>query len=479
MVMKNKWYLLLILVVTFLPLNIYAYDIQCESGPFSFEDYFYCHVTGVANTNYEELSGTITNTDFVSCVYNSYSDGLRENSTSDNKSFNLAGTPKSENLVTYRCQVVAKVSTPVQDQVTINNFRYHITNDSPADTAYVLRSNQIELAEYTETTTTKATDDKPRDTSNGNSLLSRLESEELDITFSRFITEYNVEVLYEVESININATPANSDATVTITGNENLQVGRNVIDITVVSPDNASTTVYSIYVNRLPRGETVYYPESDASLFSLSVPGYSIPFESGIFEYTIHLEDDVDSIEVNAEPTYENAIVSISNTNNLTNGSIVTITVTSEDNTNSQRYRINITKDPEKRDYTSLIIIIAFVAAIIIFIVIFIITAQRKNNDPILKVKKEKRKVHKGAKFNPKSVPEASETPIKKEDSKVNSNESKPIDMPAPKSNSSQPQAVQMPSPKQNADSPLPTPMPTPATSKSEDENIDFLELDD
>ena len=51
--------------------------------------------------------------------------------------------------------------------------------------------------------------------------------------------------------------------------------------------------------------------------------------------------------------------------------------------------------------------------------------------------------------------------------------------MPAPKSNSSQPQAVQMPSPKQNADSPLPTPMPTPVTSKSEEENIDFLELDD
>ena len=217
----------------------------------------------------------------------------------------------------------------------------------------------------------------PRNTSNPDSLLKVLYEDNLNFVFSRFVTIYNQEVLYDVEKLNLNVTANNPSATIRIVGNgidnnTNLNVGKNQINIFVTSPDGSTTTCYTLNVTRLARGESIYYPEKDATLYSLIVPGYAISFNKDTYEYHIHLTSDVSKLNVNAVPTYDEANVEISSTTNLRNNSIIKVTVTSKDKSTTQDYLIKISKDAPKVNYVPYIIMgvvgILFVTMVIIFI---------------------------------------------------------------------------------------------------------------
>lgn len=410
----------------FIPINVWGYDLTCGENSYKNGEYFYCYITGKTNVEYEILSGTLTTDKNLSCAFDLNGTGLTKLDNTSDKAFSLQGFSTHENLAIYKCQVKAKPNEDISTQIKVEDFTYKIKGGNQENE--VLRSKNIIIQKHVEETTTQKVDNKPRDTTNGDSLLRTLYSEKLDITFSKFITEYHVEVLYEVENINLTALAANNNATVKIEGDTNLKVGENVIDIYVTSPDNKSITCYTIYINRLPRGEEIYYPERDASLFSLNVLGYAIPFEKDQYEYGIHLKSDVSSIEVNAVATYKGAIIDISRTSNLENGSVVVITVTSKDMTNTLKYTIKITKDPEKKDYTMLIIIGVIIFLILIFSILIIRTLKKRNEDPILKLKHDKRKINKGSKFDSNKVPEAasSDNVIKEN---VNSPSVKPVEI--------------------------------------------------
>lgn len=427
-----------------------AYELECDTGLYNFQDYFLCHISGNPNENLSSLSGRIENNELVSCVTYNFDEGLQQLDSSDPKYLSFSGTPKNANYINLKCQVIAKVEEQKQTQIVIPDFQYQ-TSDGTSE-VLILRSNEVTLNKYTETTTTKKKDDKNRDTSNPNSRLKELKGDNLDITFSQFVTEYSFEVLYEVEKLDILALPLNDQASVRIVGNDKLKVGDNTVDIYVTSPDGKMQTVYSLYVKRLARGEDIYYPENDASLFSLSVPGYSIKFESVIHEYHIHLPNNVNSLEINATPTFEDATISVSNTNNLVNGSIITVTVTSADETKTQKYTIKITKDPEKKDYTSYYILGAFVLIIIVFMILFIKTAKKNKNDPILSSKKLNTKKNKGAKFDINSVPVSDPSSVL---------------MPSPEEPATSP--VPMPEPNTPTQNPVPMPAPEQNTEKNND----------
>lgn len=70
----------------------------------------------------------------------------------------------------------------------------------------------------------------------------------LDPEFSNDVTNYNITIGSNINELNILAVPSNSNATVSITGNENLKFGENVINITVTAEDSKTTKTYTINV---------------------------------------------------------------------------------------------------------------------------------------------------------------------------------------------------------------------------------------
>ena len=426
--MKRLTNILLLIVFAILPLvSVSAFEISCDEGIHEFEEFFTCNLTG-ANTEetYDTLSGTITNNEYINCLRYTDGVGLSNQNTTDNKAFSYIGKPTTNVVSTFRCQVIKKAEEDQRVQIFINDFKAHTRTQTGTASEEIVRSNYINIAKYVENTTTAST--KPRDTSNSNSRLKALAEENLNITFSGFITEYNAEVLYEVEKLDIKALPFNSDASVRISGNQTLSVGLNVIDIYVMSPDGSSTTCYTLNITRLNEGESVYYPESDSSLKNLTVTGFTIGFKPEVSEYKIHLDNQTTKVEVNAIPNVDTATVNISNTSNLTNGSVISVTITSEDLSSETKYKIVVTKDAPKKDYSSYIVLGVLGALGIIVVFVIIYTNKKNKKDPLLRLKNDKRKVNKGKKANQNAIPEAESSIVTNDEpnQETNNNQEQP-----------------------------------------------------
>lgn len=68
--------------------------------------------------------------------------------------------------------------------------------------------------------------------------------------FSAEITEYNADLNEDKQSVNILAVPQIEGAQVVIEGNENLQIGENIIRIIVTAKDGQTTKIYTIKLNK-------------------------------------------------------------------------------------------------------------------------------------------------------------------------------------------------------------------------------------
>lgn len=99
---------------------------------------------------------------------------------------------------------------------------------------------------------------RPSNTQSGDANLATLEFSpgELDREFDASVLSYNVEVNADVESLIISAISEDKDATVSISGNENFQVGMNRVTIDVVAPNKTSTKQYVLNVTKLETGVT-------------------------------------------------------------------------------------------------------------------------------------------------------------------------------------------------------------------------------
>ena len=195
-------------------------------------------------------------------------------------------------------------------------------------------------------------------------------------TFSRKKTEYKFKVLYDVENIEVKATASN-DIKVEITGNENLKVGENVVLVKLTN-DNNETNEYKLIVTRLKMGETI---SNVHYLKSLVIGGYKINFNKETFKYSLTIAKDINKLELTAKPENDDDTVEITNNENLTNGSVIKITVKGEDEEETI-YTINITK--EKSSNLVFYIIGSIIALLIILLIILIIIkSKRKKNQNV------------------------------------------------------------------------------------------------
>lgn len=234
----------------------------------------------------------------------------------------------------------------------------------------------------TTTTTTKPTT-KTTTTTNISDMklyLKTLSIEGQKIDFSKFKTNYELKVLYDVDTLKLTAEPATEGTTVELPEDLSLQVGENNFEIKLT--DGTVTSTYTIRVTRLKEGEEIKDISKDATLKVLTLSGYNINFSPTKTVYELKVKYNVKQIAVTATPNDENAKYVITGNTDIKNGSVIKVDVQAEDGTLIS-YKINITQETFFETFRLYFIIGA--GAVLLILVALIIVDKTKNKKKVPK----------------------------------------------------------------------------------------------
>jgi azurin len=186
--------------------------------------------------------------------------------------------------------------------------------------------------------------------SNANLKSLSLDVEGISPNFNKNITQYNLIVSNTVQNIDVLATPEDPKATVTVTGNTNLNTGINKINITVTA-QNGNKKVYTIHVTKTENPEL-----SNAKLENLAIENVLLApeFNPDVVEYTAQVGSEIENLNVLAVPQREAASVTIEGKDNLKFGdNDVVIRVVAEDKITTSTYVVHVyrkTKEEEAQE---------------------------------------------------------------------------------------------------------------------------------
>lgn len=242
-----------------------------------------------------------------------------------------------------------------QDKIEVHDFKFKAIADGTASiivtgTFYqadgkevVLLPNNVEL-NINQTTNQLSTNTQQagQEVSSDNTELQifRLNEEGIVPTFDPRINDYYFVTDKDIKRLDVTAIPKNQNASVTITGNENLKMGSNTITITVKSEDKTKTTKYRIYVTK-----TNSLEKANTNLETLAVrQGTLVPeFEANITRYNIEIANDIQTIDMLAIPENINANVQIEGNGKMKIGdNPIVVTVTAEDEITQRKYEITV-----------------------------------------------------------------------------------------------------------------------------------------
>lgn len=297
-----------------------------------------------------------------------------------------------------------EAGVPVREGYTFNGWG---TNKNCTTTGnknvYKAKKNTTLYACYTKeenTTKTTTTTTKVTTTTAKTDIklyLKELNVEGQTIDFSKFKTNYEIKVLYDVESIKINAEAASDGINTEYQNEVNLEVGENEIPITL--SDGTNSSVYTLKVIRLKEGEEIKDASNDATLKSLVLTGYNIDFNSTVTSYELTVKYNVSNIEVKATPSDENAKFVITGNSDIVNGSVIKVDVQAEDGT-LMSYKINITKQNFFQTYKTYFLIGAGVVLLILIIFVIIDRKKKVKKVPKTTVVKKSSSVKQGTTNN-------------------------------------------------------------------------------
>lgn len=202
-----------------------------------------------------------------------------------------------------------------------------------------------------------------------------INNQEIKLVKDTFL--YNYEVENEVTKADIDVVPSNPKASIEVE-DTNLEVGENEINIYVTAP-NGDVVSYTLMITRKPK------LSSNSLVKSITISGYSLNFKKDTMYYTLKIKDD-DTLDIKVTPEDEKSTIDIEGNKNLVDGSIIKITVKSEDNTIT-RYFITIEKG-NKGSLTWLIILL-IILIIIALIIIFLLRKKEKKLVPFKEEVKE------------------------------------------------------------------------------------------
>lgn len=319
--------------------------------------------------------------------------------TLDNNNGTNVKTTLSCNTTGSNCNIdLSKVKIPTKVGSTFAGWGNQTTCTTGNKSSYKADSNTTLYACWTTSATTE--NQKPEEVL----YLKSLEIEDHVIEFSKFKFTYDLTVLYEVENLVINAESATEGVKVDIENPETLEVGENKIIIKLASEDG-KTSDYVINVKRLKEGEVIRELSSDATLKSISFGSYSVNFFPTVVDYTIEIDSKTTSLPVLAETTDANATFEIEGNTELTDKSLITVTVTAEDGTiNTYSFHIAIKKSFITDNIKTIAIAGALLLLLIILLVINKLQKNKKNKKNDKKGTTNKAPTKKVPSTAPKSV---------------------------------------------------------------------------
>lgn len=179
----------------------------------------------------------------------------------------------------------------------------------------------------------------------------RLDIEGLVPSFEKNINEYYLTVSSDIKNIEVLAIAENPDAKVEVTGNNNLKLGENTINIKINSENNNNSEEYKIYVTR-----TKDLEEANTNLETLAIENAILtpPFDNNVTKYTTEVSNELEDVNILAIPENEKANVKIMGKDDLKEGNnIITISVIAENGTTKKEYEINVYKrnETEEKEY--------------------------------------------------------------------------------------------------------------------------------
>mgnify|MGYP001099419397 CR=1 FL=1 len=176
----------------------------------------------------------------------------------------------------------------------------------------------------------------------------RINQEGITPDFSPDIKEYYFIANKEIDNLEVTAIPKNPNSVVTITGNDNLIIGKNTIDIRVESQDKTKTDIYKIYVTKTENVE-----KANANLETLAIRQATLnpEFDNNITQYKAEIANDVNKIDILAIPEKQNASVKIVGNDEMKIGSNkIEITVTAEDGITDKKYVLEVYRRNEEEE---------------------------------------------------------------------------------------------------------------------------------
>ncbi len=210
-----------------------------------------------------------------------------------------------------------------------------------------------------------------------NNTLNKISVNNKEIKLVKDTFLYNYEVENEVTKADIDVVPSNPKASIEVE-DTNLEVGENEINIYVTAP-NGDVVSYTLMITRKPK------LSSNSLVKSITISGYSLNFKKDTMYYTLKIKDE-DTLDIKVTPEDEKSTIDIEGNKDLVDGSIIKITVKSEDNTIT-RYFITIEKG-NKGSLTWLIILL-IILIIIALIIIFLLRKKEKKLVPFKEEVKE------------------------------------------------------------------------------------------
>lgn len=241
-----------------------------------------------------------------------------------------------------------------------NTFKINVLSESQETKTYTININRLNNGNTTNNNSGNTNNQSNNVQKSSNNYLKDIKLSYGNITLENDKFEYDLNIPYDIDSIDVNAITEDSNAKVEISGNNDLKVGLNQIKILVTAEDNTTKT----YIINVTRKEEGYTLSNNNYISKLTITGYNLNFNKDILKYNLKIKKEK-RLDINIELEDKKSNYKIIDNNNLKNNSIIKIIVTAEDNT-TRTYEIHI-KNKDK------IIKIIFISIITILILINII----------------------------------------------------------------------------------------------------------
>lgn len=202
--------------------------------------------------------------------------------------------------------------------------------------------------------------------------------------FNPETTKYEITVGEDVTKLNIKAVVEDEKSKVNISGNDDLELGENIVKIVVTAEDGTART-YTITVTKEEKEQL--------KLDTLSVKGINLnpSFSSDIYEYTADVDNDITKLELEAVSNIENATIEILGNEDLQEGeNAVTIMLKSEDGKQNVTYQIivkraaktivNSNVSEESNSNMQYVIVGSILGGILLIIIIALIIKKVRSN---------------------------------------------------------------------------------------------------